>query len=142
MSQIKFTALEYDQSDNLVKYRIIAANDQSMGSLEFYDYPGTFHEFAQKLISFPVSIDDEITFETGENRPPYYMLMRAFCYERNGHTAIQIIMDNHQPCPDMVKTEFYISTIPASINTLGELLFNWDPKKDEELVWEVQARFS
>jgi hypothetical protein len=137
MSQIKFTVIDYDQYEDEVKFRIGFVNDIVASSLEFYGYSDTFKVFADSLLLFPKLITDTILFQVGEDdkKWAYYMLLKVFCYERNGHTAIQIILDNHQQSPDTIKTEFYIKTVPASINNLGKLLFHWDPKIEKELIW-------
>lgn len=63
----------------------------------------------------------------------YHILIRVFCYETNGHTGIQIIIDNNQTEPYKNYSEFYILTDPASINKLGQLLKNWNP--ENEIKW-------
>ena len=137
MSQVKFTASEYDQYDDEVKYQITFTNEFASSFFEFYGYSDTFQEFATGLIKFPKSITDIVLFEAGGNNKKwaYYMQLNVFCYEKNGHTAIQIIIDNHRQSPDTIKTEFYIKTVPASINNLGKQLISWDPKTEKELLW-------
>ena len=62
--------------------------------MEFYGYANNFKEFATGLISFPKSITDNVKYELGENgeRWAYFILLDVFCYERNGHSAIHVIL--------------------------------------------------
>ncbi len=137
MSQIKFTVIDYDRYEDETTFEINFVSGGVTSYLKFYGYSDTFKEFANSLILFPQLITDTVSFQVGENdiKWAYYLLMKIFCYERNGHTAIQIILDNHQQSPDTIKTEFYIKTVPAAINNLGKLLFHWDPKTEKELIW-------
>lgn len=126
-----------DESDDTVHYNISLSNGITLSTLKFYHYPDAFKEFASRLLSFPKTIDETVIFEVGEDdeKWAYYMLLKVFCYEVNGHTAIQIIIDDHGKGVDKNKTEFYIKTLPASINKLGELLINWDPSMKKEFIW-------
>ena len=137
MSQIKFTVIDYDRYEDETTFEIHFSSDSVTSHLRFYGYSDAFKEFGSSLILFPQLITDTVSFQVGENdlKWAYYMLMKVFCYERNGHTAIQIILDNHQQSPDTIKTEFYIRTVPAQINRLGKLLLEWDPKTEKELIW-------
>jgi len=29
----------------------------------------------------------------------------------------------------------YIKTVPAALNSLGQLLYNWQPKIEKEIIW-------
>jgi len=135
---IKIEALYIDQDDgDLVTYKISAANDNTATSLAFYGFLDTFRQFAADLTQFPQTISDTVVFEIGEDneRWAYYLFIKAFCYEANGNSALRIKIDNHKKAPDTVKSEFFITATPASINNLGQLLLSWDPNTEKDIVW-------
>jgi len=95
IQKIKISVLQIDNEE--IQFQIELTNGISSSSLDFYGYADEFKAFATGLISFPITISDNIVYELGENieKWAYYMLLKVYCYEANGHTAIQIIIDNH-----------------------------------------------
>jgi hypothetical protein len=134
--EIKLTVV-YIEVDDISQFRLEATNGTTSGALEFWAYLDYFRDFGKRLISFPQTINDVVADELGENgeQSAYYMLLKVFCYEANGASAVYIKMDDHQLAPDTNKAEFFIKTDPASINKFGELLLHWDPTKVEQIVW-------
>lgn len=132
---VKILALNFD--DDEVQYKIQLDNGINSTSIDFYGYSDTFNDFATGLISFPKTVNDVVTYELGESgdKWAYYILLKVYCFEVNGHTAIQIKVDNNGKAPYINKSEFYITTVPASINELGKLLLNWNPKVEKEIEW-------
>lgn len=107
----------------------------------FWGEADWFRQFGEGLSAFPASIDDVIEFEVGQIKPPShqnYLLIRAYCYDGSGHSALKIIMHNNEPEPHALYTEFSIPTEAAALNTLGNRLKNWQPSERPELVWETQ----
>lgn len=138
--RIKISLLAIDEGDDTIQFQIELTNGVNSTSIDFYGYADEFQNFANELCSFPKSIDTEIKYELGEQgqKWAYYILLRVFCYENNGHTAIQIKIDNNRIEPHKSNSEFYILTVPASINKLGQKLKNWNPKTEKEIEWTAE----
>lgn len=138
--RIKISLLTFDEGDNTIQFQIELTNGVNSTSIDFYGYADEFLDFANELCSFPKSIDSEIKYELGEQgqKWAYYILLRVFCYEKNGYTAIQIKIDNNGIEPNKSYSEFYIKTVPASINILGHKLKNWNPKTEKVIEWTAE----
>ena len=138
--RIKISSLAIDEGDYTIQFQIELTNGVNSTSIDFYGYAVEFQDFANELCSFPKSIDTEIKYELGEQgeKWAYYILLRVFCYENNGHTAFQIKIDNNRIEPHKSNSEFYILTVPASINKLGQKLKNWNPKDEKEIKWTAE----
>ncbi len=140
MSQyLKLSVLDLDL-DDISRFKIELSNGISSASLDFYNYTDLFKDFAKDLILFPQNIADTIIYELGENdkKWAYHMFLKVYCFRENGHSAIRVEIDNHQHAPNTVKSEFFITTVPASINKLGQLLTDWNPEIDKELIWVAE----
>lgn len=135
---IKIKALNVE--DEEITFQVELTNDISSTSIEFYGYADEFQNFANELCLFPKSIESEVKYELGEqgDKWAYFILLKAFCYENNGLSAIQIKIDNNRKKPFKNYSEFYILTVPASINKLGQQLKSWNPKKENEIVWTAE----
>ena len=135
---IKIKALNIDNEE--IQFQIDLSNGINTTSIDFYGYADEFDNFANELLTFPKTIDSEAKYELGEQgeKWAYFILMRVFCYEKNGHSAIHIIVDNNGKQPYTNKTEFYIMTVPASLNELGQLLKSWNPKTQNEILWTAE----
>lgn len=136
-SEINISVLDIDDGDSSVQFLIEVSNGAFSASQDFYGYPNIFKDFAAGLLSFPKTIDDKVKFEIGESgeKWAYHILLDVFCHNGNGHSAIHIVLDNNRECPYTNKSEFYITTVPASLNNLGELLYDWDPIVNKLLRW-------
>jgi hypothetical protein len=109
--EIKIAALDIE--DEEVQFQIELTNGINSTSIDFYGYTDEFKTFANGLITFPKTIDDTVQYELGEigGNWAYYILLKVFCYERNGHSAIHIKVDNNGKEPYTSKSEFYITTV-------------------------------
>ena len=135
--KVKISTLAIDEGDDTIHYQLEVTNGINSTTQDFYGYADNFKEFANGLLSFPKNITDKVKYELGESgeRWAYYILLDVFCYENNGHSAIHIVIDNNGKLPKTNKSEFYITTVPASLNKLGQLLLEWNPTKEKEITW-------
>ena len=138
--EIIISVLSIDEGDDTIQFQIEVTNGISSTSQDFYGYADNFKEFAAGLLTFPKTITDNVKYELGESgeRWSYYILLDVFCYENSGHSAIHIIVDNNKKPPDMNKCDFYITTVPASLNNFGQLLIDWNPKTENEITWTAE----
>jgi hypothetical protein len=138
--EIKISVLSIDEGDDTIQFQIEVSNGISSASQDFYGYADIFKEFATGLLSFPKTINDNVKYELGESgeRWAYYILLDVFCHGSNGHSAIHVIVDNNRKRPYTNKNEFYITTVPASLNKLGQLLRDWNPTAGEEITWTAE----
>jgi hypothetical protein len=138
--EIKISVLSIDEGDDTIQFQIEISNGTISASQDFYGYADIFTEFASGLLSFPKTINDKIKYELGEvgERWAYYILLDVFCYETNGHSAIHVILDNNAKRPYTNKSEFYITTVPASLNKFGQLLMDWNPITEKEIIWTAE----
>jgi hypothetical protein len=118
----------------------------SLGELQvhahFWDIAEVFKQFGEKLMDFPQSISDVVTLEIGIVHPGFYqnyLLLKAYCYDANGHSALKIITHNNKLEPQSQRIEFSILTEAAALNKLGSLLKNWQPQEVPDIVWQAQV---
>lgn len=109
-------------------------------TVEFYGYAHEFTRLGEELAAFPQTLESVVLYESGKNDLGQisYCSLKFFCYERNGHSAIQIVTQNRKVAPYTINSEFYILTVPASINKLGNMLKSWNPLVDRSLAWEAE----
>lgn len=138
--EIKISTLAIDEGDNTIHYQLEVTNGINSTTQDFYGYADNFKEFANGLLSFPKAVTDKVKYELGEGgeRWAYYILLDVFCYENNGHSAIHVVINNNGKPPNTNKSEFYIKTVPASLNKLGQLLLDWDPTTENEITWTAE----
>lgn len=136
--EIKIRALNIE--DDEVHFQMNLTNGVNSTSIDFYGYKDEFVNFAEGLCSYPKNIESEVKYELGEqgDKWAYYILLRIFCYERNGHSAIHIKVHNNRKEPYKNESEFYILTVPASINKFGQTLKKWNPVDENELEWTAE----
>ena len=137
--EIKIEILEIE--DEETQFQITLTNGINLTTIDFYGYTNEFESFANGLLDFPKNIHDEVKYELGEigDKWAYYILMKVFCYETNGYSAIHVKVDNNSKEPYTNKSEFYIKTYPASLNKFGQLLKDWNPKIEKEIVWTAEC---
>jgi hypothetical protein len=138
---INLKVIREPDDDGLYQYEVTLSNGKTFGSLMFYEYADCFKQFGQSLTQFPKTSKDVVTYQLLEEdkKYAYYMLLRVFCYEQNGQSAIRVITDNHSAEPDYQRCEFFIRSTPASINRLGQGLENWDPKETKDFSWNADS---
>jgi hypothetical protein len=108
----------------------------------FWEYVNVFEQFGARLAVFPQSLDDTVEFEIGKKLPGFsgsYLLLKAYCYDANGHVALKIIVHNNASEPEAQQVEFSIPADIASLNQLGRLLKNSMPSGSSEIVWQAQV---
>lgn len=66
------------------------------------------------------------------------MNLKVYCYQPNGYCAVDVNIDNYGVKPYQSKTQFSITTVPASMNILGQLLANWNPKNTCQIEWNAE----
>jgi hypothetical protein len=138
---ISIKVIREPDEDQLFRYRIILSNGLASASLDFWGYSNSFKDFAKELIDFPKTNQDTVTYQLGNDRSDeqpnsaYYLLLKAFCTDAAGHTAIKVVVDNHQEGSDYQRSQFYIKSEPNSLNQLGKKLEAWDPTNVKELNW-------
>jgi len=135
--EIRIKVLDIDEDDSdFTKFRIYFSNSMISASFEFCNYLDCFDDFSKKLQAFPVDIKDTIVFQLGENSEKwaYYMFLEINC-EPNGSSTMHVKLDNNKQDYDLIRTEFYIKTLPASLNKFGQILSSWKPKERKEVVW-------
>ena len=107
-----------------------------------WDEPQAFERFGEKLAAFPSSQTDTVELQVGTIKPGRgqdYLLLQAYCYDANGHTALKVVMHNNKPEPHEHMIEFSIPAEVAALNKLGRMLQNWTPKTKIEINWLAQV---
>ena len=138
---LKIKVLYIDDGDSLFQYQICLSNGQTTSSLDFWGYENEFKAFSAKLIDFPKDIKEKVRYELGKDNDDhlaYYLFLEVFCYELSGHSTLKIIIDNRLNEPDYNRCEFFIKSIPASINEFGKALYNWNPAMNIKFEWEFE----
>ncbi|MGY2131628.1 hypothetical protein ACW9KT_05345 [Hymenobacter sp. HD11105] len=109
-------------------------------SLSFFGYTDAFKEFGWALKGFPMNTTHEVMFQQGtdDGYGPGYLMIKAYCYDHQGHTALHIIIDNKERLPQKCRVEFSILAEAASINKLGLKLFSWEFEQQDTIEWKAQ----
>ncbi len=138
--QIKINAFSDNANDGSLQYSLYICNNVSSTYIYFYDFADCFRDIGYALMNFPQQPDDSINFEIGtdDDQSDYYIALQFFCFGEPGKCAIHVVIDNHQPDPDYCRSEFYITAEPDSLNKLGKMLNEWDPKAINEIVWNAE----
>ena len=120
-------------------YLLQASNGSSATAQEFYGYREDWKEFAAKLRTFPKSPTDEVRFELGEDdeKWAYYLLLRAFCFDSLGHSALEVFAVSPSTPPHGYRDRFFIIAEPSALNRLGETLAGWDAREGSEIEWRL-----
>ena len=95
------------------------------GISEFYADTASIREWAEKLLHFPRSVEDEVLFDYGEkNDPKYagYTGLRFYAYDASGHTAlhVQFVARGNDLVTSTIDFTFAIEA--TSINRIGASL--------------------
>ena len=142
-SGISIKVIRGPDEDQLFIYQIILSNGSASASLDFWGNSNSFKDFAKELIDFPKTNQDTVTYQLGNDssdeqpNSAYYLLLKAFCIDAAGHTAIKVVVDNYQEGSDYQRSQFYIKSEPNSLNQLGKKLEAWDPTNVKELSWSA-----
>lgn len=115
----------------------------SKGSLEyslpFYGNCDDWKAFAERLLRFPIDVNDQTHFEIGSPQSSMWLMLVAYCYDEKGHTALRVVMNKNEDEPHRCQLAFSIPAEAASINQLGLLLLNWHASNGSEIIWEAQT---
>jgi len=137
---INFKCLDTGDGDGFLRYQILFSNGETSTSFTFYGYEDVFQEFAVQLISFPQTSSQTLTFGVGEDDPKwaYYLQLDVFCYQPNGDSALRVKCWMNEETPYYQRCEFFILTLPAALNRLGQGLSNWNPQETDLFSWEAE----
>jgi len=127
----------YSDDNGELHYGLQASSGSSMTSQDFYGYRDDFEDFASGLRDFASSPRDEAKLEFGGDSPKcaYYVLLRAFCFDSVGHSALEICTSSPISAPHGHREHFFIHTEPAALNHLGRILNEWTKKEKSEIEW-------
>lgn len=136
---IEFKCLDVGDEDGLLSYQIRFSNGETTTAFTFYGYEDVFQEFAEQLTSFPQTSSQALVFGVGEDDPKwaYYLQVDVFCYQPNGASALQVKCWTNAEAPYYQRCEFFILTLPAALNRLGQGLSNWNPRETASFTWEA-----
>lgn len=140
---LNFRTLRKSDSEGFLEYRLAIYNREVLTTLDFWGYDDEFKKFGKELAEFPRTRDHSVKYELGELQPrgdikwAYYLLLEA-SLDDSGKSAMRVKVDNFKMRPETVKTEFYLDLEPASLNKLGNSLYNWDISKNNELNWSQE----
>jgi hypothetical protein len=140
-SEFRIKVLDLGDDDGLLYYQIYLSDGWQSTTLEFYSYDDAFTEFGGELIDFPKSIESRLAFQVGEDdsKWAYYLLLEVYCNQPNGASLISVKVKNFGEPPSYHSCEFYISSIPAALNRLGQGLKGWKPRETKEYNWEING---
>ena len=98
---------------------------------------GEFKAFAEQLSSFPQSVNQIVCDQIGSDDVDwtYFLQLEVSCYEPNGNSAIRIRGWTGKQIPYYQRFEFFIQTLPAALNRLGQTLRGWNPLERDEFTW-------
>jgi hypothetical protein len=139
VGELKISASSY--SDDYAAFDLTASRNTLQVHAHFWEYINVFEQFGARLAIFPQSLGDTVEFEVGKSLPGFsssYLLLKAYCYDANGHVALKITVHNNALEPEAQQVEFSIPADIASLNQLGRLLKNSLPVGSSEIVWQAQ----
>ena len=97
-----------------------------------------FRKFGDKLKRFPlVQFSDRKDFNaiykygTKSRDCLYQFSLDVSIWKTNGHPLIEVKLESLAGD----KVQFSIRTVPYSIVTLGSMLYDWNPRETNELIW-------
>lgn len=102
----------------------------------FHDDIDVWKDFGNRLQEFPQTIIAKEAFYVEMDMK---FGLSALCYDYQGHTAIQVFVDNRDIVPGPYRLEFSIPAEAASINKLGRILTGWSVEDNSEIVWQAQT---
>jgi len=136
-SQLILESRSVDYDDD-TSFRISASNGNCAASLDFYGTAEEFADFGTELIDFPKNINQEVHYPPRESYDEnqlyaYFLTIKAFCYDPNGHAALKIAIDTHGSLMDDYHATFFIKTDVATLNRFGQKLKNWNVREVSEI---------
>jgi hypothetical protein len=128
-------SIDYDDDTTFV---IKANNKYCAVLLDFYGTTEEFKDFGSELVNFPLNINQEVhcpplgSYDENLNYA-YWLTIKVYCYDQNGHVALEITVNNHELQPRNYQAKFCIETDPATINKFGQRLRGWDVRELAEI---------
>ncbi|MCI1186837.1 hypothetical protein MON38_05355 [Hymenobacter sp. DH14] len=136
---IRIKVIGWDDGDGLLQYNVALSNGETATELSVYGYDDMFKQFGQELADFPQNIESRIKFcpmEDDDSKWANYLQFEVFCYAPNGAAAMRVQVRDGYETPYYYRCEFFILTVPATLNRLGEQLKRWNPREGMEFVCE------
>ena len=136
-SEIKIKVLKIEDGDGTIHYQGFFSNGICSSTLNFYGYQNEFQDFSNRLIEFPKTAEDKVSYKLGEKggKWAYYLLVEAHCIEVNGRSALKIEAINNGLGLNYHESKFEIESEPASLNRFGNDLKNWNPLIEKIFYW-------
>ena len=119
-----------------------ASNGLFQGGIRLHLDRGHLERIAKTLSPFPDKIPGECSYSIGSKRPDDnsdYLMLRAYMADNQGHTALQVVMNNKEDGPDEGECRFSIMAEPWAIHRLGELILRFSDSKYCALKWSLNA---
>jgi hypothetical protein len=134
---ISLSRLPYDDSAWRILLR--SSNGDFGGVLEFYIDPSGLRDFARHLTEFPFGQMNEVRLEIGSRNGnwAHYLLLRAFEFDRAGHSALQVVVDNRGEGERHDQASFFTPSEAAAMNQLGREILAWLENSDQPLHWHA-----
>jgi hypothetical protein len=121
------------QDDTLLWSEFKANNGSFKGQLEWYCTPSELEEIGKALSPFPNKIPDEYMYDW------FCFAIKAYTYDRSGHCALQIYINNNKKKPEELECRFSIVAEAWAIHRLGELLKKFSTLKYKSLKWSANS---
>lgn len=137
----KLMFLDLQNDDYELHMAVRATSGNVQGFQDIYACREDLNKWAEQLLDFTGDKNSQAVFRYGTDDVKFYAELRltAFAYESGGHSALEIIMDNHADRPYQNKTEFCIHCMPADLNELGRMILDWYPEKNLIMEWIVKG---
>lgn len=117
-------------------FNVIIQHDGIYTHAHFYNDADVWKDFGSRLQKFPQTITAQEEFYVEMDMK---FGLKALCYDYQGHTAIQVFIDNRDIIPGPYRLEFAIPAEAASINRLGRILTGWSVEDSSEILWQAQT---
>jgi hypothetical protein len=86
--------IKYLESDPS-KIWVCASNGRFSGAMEEYLNEDSLKRLCESLERFPKKVNDEVFFKAGEeDSRSGYCLLKFYCFDRAGHTAVRVQLNN------------------------------------------------
>lgn len=122
-------------------FDLTVSNKSFRTTVRFYGDVDTWKDFGSQLTKFPKNVKSFVEFDRSQNHPfpADSFFLRAYSYNQIGHSAVKVMVDNHDVEPDRYRVEFSFPAEAASINLFGQILLSWDVTDGSEITWEAQT---
>jgi len=116
-----------DIEDDTPHVDIFVDHDGYAARQDTYVERHEFATFGRALQSFPQTLKQEVSFESGSPGPKWacHILLRAFVSDASGHTCLEVLMSNNCDGQYHASVHFHIPCEAATLNRLGQSLEAW-----------------